>query len=395
MPIIVRLRFAIVGWIGATLFFSAVLALSDLPVHHKPLPFVLYSNAIHFASWGLLLPLLSKFTRAFPLGHARRMWNAIVLLLFVGLLAAVVTLVTWAIIFSTYFPYRDPHQSFGSFFSSELVRFLPNDVLIGIVLVIALEGWRVLLDFQRERIRSSDLERQLAVSRLGALRMQLHPHFLFNTLHTVAGLIVEQPAIARSMVIALGDLLRLTLKDTGNVLRSLAKELEFADLYLGIEKLRLGDRLILNYDLEPEATAAAVPQLLLQPLFENAVRHGAARTRGSCEIRFSAHRDSERLVVVLQNDGPVRASLESAPLFGVGLTNTTARLRLHYKDQFTFQYSDRSQGGARIDISIPYTRADDGRGVRLEEAHKADAASIKEELGLFLPLSGGSVMRDS
>jgi LytS/YehU family sensor histidine kinase len=229
------------------------------------------------------------------------------------------------------------------------------------VLVVALEGWRIWLDFQAERTRATELERQLAVARLDALRMQLHPHFLFNTLHTIAGLIVEQPPTARRMVVALGDLLRLTLKDTGVSVRSLAEELEFADLYLGIEKLRLGDRLMLGYDIEPEATSAEVPQLLLQPLFENAVRHGAARTVDACEVRFRAHRQGHELHLTLYNDGPVRSPGSGSPPFGVGLANTMARLRLYYKDQFQFRYTDRPQGGVQIDLTIPYKRADNGR----------------------------------
>jgi hypothetical protein len=149
----------------------------------------------------------------------------------------------------TFFPYRDSFPTFRSLLQSELVRFLPVAILIGIVLVLALDGWQVWLDLQSERTRATDLERQVAVSRLDALRMELHPHFLFNTLHAVAGLIFEQPPIARRMVIALSDLLRLTLKDAGGLVRSLAEELEFADLYLGIEKLRLGDHLVLDYDI--------------------------------------------------------------------------------------------------------------------------------------------------
>jgi two-component system sensor histidine kinase AlgZ len=176
------------------------------------------------------------------------------------------------------------------------------------------------------------------------------------------------------MVIALGDLLRLTLKDTSRSVRSLAEELEFSDLYLGIEKLRLGDRLILDYDIESEATSAEVPQLLLQPLFENAVRHGAARTLHSCEVRFRAYRQDDRLHLTLHNDGPLRSpSLGPAP-FGVGLTNTMSRLRLYYKDQFTFQYTDRPQGGVQIDLSIPYKRADDKNVDRSNELYAAATA---------------------
>jgi two-component system LytT family sensor kinase len=349
-----RLKIVILGWAGASLLFTAVLMVSDLG-GDKSFGFALYATAVHFALWILALPLLSKCTHKFPLGRGKKVWNAAVLLGVVAAFGSVIMLSQWAIVYSTFFPYRS--SSFWSFLRSGLDRFLPSDILMGMVLVVALEGWRVWLDFQAERTRATNLERQLAVSRLEALRMQLHPHFLFNTLHTIAGLIVEQPATARRMVIALGDLLRLTLKDTGSSVRSLSEELEFADLYLGIEKLRLGDRLVLDYDIEPEATSAEVPELLLQPLFENAVRHGAARILHSCEIRFRACRQGDRLHLSLHNDGPVRSESSGPPPFGVGLTNTKDRLRLYYKDEFRFQYTDRPQGGVQIDISIPYKKA--------------------------------------
>jgi len=363
-----RIKIVILGWAGASLFFTAVLMVSDLG-GHKPLGFALYGNAVHFALWTLALPLLSKCASTFPLGRGRRVRNALALMLIVAAFGAAVMLSQWAILYSTYFPYHEAGGTFWGFMQGEANRFLPGDILIGIVLVIAIEGRRAWLDFQAERVRTTDLERQLAVARLDALRMQLHPHFLFNTLHAIAGLIVEQPSTARRMVIALGDLLRVTLKDTGSPVRSLAEELEFADLYLGIEKLRLGDRLILDYDIESDATSAEVPQFLLQPLFENAVRHGAARTIHKCEIRFHGYHRGDKLQLTLYNDGPMRSSSLDPPQFGVGLTNTTDRLRLHYKDQFTFQYADRPQGGVQIDISIPYKKADNEGNKRPKELH--------------------------
>jgi two-component system LytT family sensor kinase len=359
---LVRIRFALAGWALASLFFTAVLLVGDLD-RHKPPIFALYANAVHFALWTLLLPFLARCTRRFPLDGARRIRNVAVLLLIVAALAVPVMITQWAILFYTYFPYHS--ATLLSFLQSESSRFLPVDILIGIVLVLALEGWRVWLNFQAERTRASELERQLAVARLDALRMQLHPHFLFNTLHTVAGLIVEEPPTARRMVIALGDLLRLTLRETGDSVRSLAEELEFADLYLGIEKLRLGERLVLNYDIEPEATTAEVPQLLLQPLFENAIRHGAARTLHSCEVRFRACREGNKLHISLRNDGPVRSPSLGTPPFGVGLRNTTDRLQLHYSNQYTFQYTDRPQGGVEIDLLIPYRKASSEKQVRI------------------------------
>jgi LytS/YehU family sensor histidine kinase len=200
------------------------------------------------------------------------------------------------------------------------------------------------------------------VSRLDALRMQLHPHFLFNSLHTITSLIGDQPGTARRMVVALGDFLRSTLKDGSGPARSLAQELEFTDLYMRIEKLRLGERLTVDYDIDPEATKAEVPQLLLQPLFENAVRHGASRVTGTCKITFRAHRDNSRLNLTLENDGPEISIPADASKNGVGLTNTNARLRFHYGENFTLQYRERPHGGARVDVSLPYRRA-----VRVQE----------------------------
>jgi two-component system, LytTR family, sensor kinase len=380
-----RIRLVLAGWALASLFFTAVLLLGDIG-QHKPPVFALYANTLHFALWTILLPFLARCTRKFPLDSPRRIRNIAALLLIVAVLAAPVMIAHWGILYCTYFPYRSADTTFASFLWSESGRFYPVDVLIGIVLVVALEGLRVWQNLQAERTRAAELERQLATSRLEALRMQLHPHFLFNTLHTIAGLIVEQPPSARRMVIALGELLRLTLNDTERLVRSLAEELEFADLYLGIEKLRIGDRLVIDYDIEPEATRAEIPQLLLQPLFENAVRHGAARITGVCELRFKACRDGERLRLTISNDGPVHPRPLRSSQSGVGLTNTKDRLRLHYKDSFTFQYAERPQGGVQIDIAIPYKSAagETGKitpGPGFETLGNAEVVPIKAQAG--------------
>jgi sensor histidine kinase YesM len=355
MTALARLKIVILGWAGASLFFTAVLEISELG--HKPLGFALYSNAVHFALWTLTLPIFARCIRRFRLKEPKRIRNAGILLILVAVLAMLVNFTHWAIVYPNY---RSPLSIFQIMLRSDLLWFLPNEILIGIVLVTAIEGWQVLKDLQAERMRAMDLERQLAVSRMEALRMQLHPHFLFNTLHTIAGLTVEDPATARRMVIALGDLLRSTLKDNGDRMRTLAEELEYSDLYLGIEKLRLGDRLLLNYEIEPAATRALVPQFLLQPLFENAIRHGASRMTGPCEIRFCASCKPEALSLTIRNDGPRCADSSAPPQFGVGLTNTMDRLQIHYGDCHTFLYSDRPEGGVKIEISIPYSEAGDG-----------------------------------
>lgn len=350
-----RIRSVVLGWAGSSLLFAAVLEISELG--HKRIGFALYSNAVHFALWALTIPLLALCIQRFPLKAPRRLLNGAIRLLLVAALAPLVAVTHWTIIFPTYFPYRSAYPTFSAVLRSELPRFLPNEILIGIVLVTVIQTWEVLKDLQAERMRAMDLERQLAVSRLEALQMQLRPHFLFNTLHAIAGLTVEDPPTARRMVIALGDLLRTTLNETGDHMRTLAEELEYADLYLGIEKLRLGDRLVLNYDIESSATRALIPQFLLQPLFENAIRHGASRMTGRCEIHFGASCKSNVLEIAMRNDGPKRDPSFGLPEFGVGLTNTMNRLRIHYGDSQRFHYSNRPEGGVEIEISIPYANA--------------------------------------
>jgi two-component system, LytTR family, sensor kinase len=352
-----RLRIIILAWAGASVFFTAVLELSEFG--HKPLGFALYSNAVHFAFWGLALPLVTKCIRLFPLKRPKRLRNSAICLGFVAVLALIVSTAHWGFAFLTWFPYRSSDSTFSAVLRSEVFGLLPNEILIGIVLMTALQAWEVLKDLQAERVRSMDLERQLAVSRLEALRMQLHPHFLFNTLHAVAGLTIEDPPTARRMVIALGDLLRNTLKHGGAQMRTLAEELDYSDLYLGIEKLRLGDRLALNYEIEPSAARALVPQFLLQPLFENAIRHGVSHVTGPCEVRFSAIRRLDALEITICNEGPKRDISQGPPRFGVGLTNTVDRLRIQYGDRHTFKYVDRLEGGAQVEVSIPYAASGD------------------------------------
>jgi two-component system, LytTR family, sensor kinase len=358
--IVRRIRLGVLAWAGATVFFTAVLEISELG--HKPLRLALYSNAVHYALWALALPLFTRCIRRFPLKDPKRIRNAGIRLILIAVVAPLVSFTHWAIVFPTWFPYHSSYSALQALLRSELdlLRFLPDEILIGIVLLTALEAWQVLRDLQAERMRAMDLERQLAVARLEALRMQLHPHFLFNTLHTIAGLTVEDPATARRMVIALGDLLRSTLRDHGDRMRTLAEELEYSDLYLGIEKLRLGDRLLLNYDIEPAATRALVPQFLLQPLFENAIRHGASRMTGPCEIRLGATCKLDRLDIEIRNDGPRRDASSGPPRLGIGLTVTMDRLRIHYGDRHTFRYSDRPEGGAKIEISLPSAISDGG-----------------------------------
>jgi two-component system, LytTR family, sensor kinase len=204
----------------------------------------------------------------------------------------------------------------------------------------------------RERVRAqAALDQELTTARLRALEMQLQPHFLFNTLHAVGALVRSaRPDDAVRCLATLGDLLRATLADAGHEL-ALGEELAFAHRYLALQKIRFADRLHVHVEIAPEVERARVPRLILQPLLENAIRHGVehSRTAVAIEIRACAHRG--RLELIVRDHGGVREARSAGQ--GIGLANTRARLAALYGDAHSFERTPTDGGGLAIRIEIP------------------------------------------
>ena len=221
------------------------------------------------------------------------------------------------------------------------------------------------LDFYRRyrdrELRAAQLETQLARSRLHALEMQLHPHFLYNTLNSISELIHHDPAGAEAMVAQLGDLLRMTTDGAGATEVPLRRELEFAEAYLQIERTRFGERLRVRTRVAPEAMDALVPNLLLQPLVENAVRHGLSPRAAPGVLSITAEVRGATLVLTITDDGvglpPAAARRER-----VGIGNTRTRLAQAYGAAHRFALEDAPGGGTRAVIEIPYLRAEADAG---------------------------------
>jgi two-component system LytT family sensor kinase len=180
---------------------------------------------------------------------------------------------------------------------------------------------------QDRELRASQLETRLAQTQLQMLKMQLHPHFLFNTLHAISALIHKDVELADRMIARLGDLLRATLENANKQEVPFKEELDFIEPYLEIEKARLGARLTIHMDIDPRVMDARVPNMLLQPLVENAIRHGIAPRVEPGRIEIHAQRQNGRLRLDVTDDGPGAPS-PVAP--GIGLTNTRARLEMLY-----------------------------------------------------------------
>lgn len=205
----------------------------------------------------------------------------------------------------------------------------------------------------RER-RAAELEARLTRSKLQALRMQINPHFLFNTLNAISTLIYVNPKAADEMLGDLSELLRWSL-DTEEQEISLARELEFIRAYVGIEQRRFGDRLKMEEDVPNELMQALVPALILQPLIENAIRHGIEPQRASSVINVQARRHGNTLHLTLHDNGkgpPVTNG--GAILQGIGLSNTQARLRELYGTQQQFSFGKDEPRGCVVEVRLPF-----------------------------------------
>jgi two-component system, LytTR family, sensor kinase len=305
-------------------------------------------------AWGLIAPLVVAADRRLPFSDrqlARRLAVHVLLslpftVLYVYLSAALraaLHLIPWDAVFTV----RLLTNALGGMY---LWGWLIYWVILGAWLALNYYERFVTSELRRER-----LERRFSEARLNNLRLQLDPHFLFNALNTVSAQVDRDPRLARRMIEHLGDLLRLSLDSKDRQEVTLAEELGFLDHYLAIQRIRFGDHLRIETDVAPEVRRASVPSLILQPLVENAVRHGLASRASGGTVKVSAKPAGDRLEIRVQDDGvglPKGWRLETGA--GVGLSVTRERIaELHPNGSSRFAVTSRFSGGTNVDISLP------------------------------------------
>jgi sensor histidine kinase YesM len=228
----------------------------------------------------------------------------------------------------------------------------------------------------RLELRTSQLEGQLMQAHLSALKMQLQPHFLFNTLNAIMVLVRQQKGReAEETLGRLSDLLRCVLDDVGAQEIPLRRELEYLQLYLSIEQVRFKDRLRVEIAASPEVFDAAVPQMVLQPLVENAIRHGIGRSSSAGKIRIGACLVNGMLEIKVQDDGPGLAARRPGQTQGIGLANTRARLHQLYGDAAHLSVENDEGGGVAATVVLPCRTLDAGSTVDLTETHAANGVA--------------------
>jgi two-component system, LytTR family, sensor kinase len=207
----------------------------------------------------------------------------------------------------------------------------------------------------RERaLRASQLETRLVEAQMAALRHQLQPHFLFNTLHAVSTLMHRDVEAADRTLMRLSDLLRMTLENLGRQESTLKAELDFLSKYLEIEQTRFADRLVVRFNVEPEALDALLPTLLLQPLVENAIKHGVSKKLGAGHIDICARQDHDKLWIEVRDDGcGLSETALTAMQKGIGVSTTRARLQHQFGADFRFEFH-RLEEGVAVVVAVPW-----------------------------------------
>jgi two-component system LytT family sensor kinase len=343
--------------------FFACQAYLNSAYYGKPIPFgrTLMVWLICAYLWALLTPFIIRLARRFPVERSQYLRSTAVHLfasaLFSSLQLALYVFARQWLLGDTSRPFS-PLQSFQNILVAEFHT--------GLLLYWSILGLCHAYDYyrryrERERraaqleLEASQLETQLARAQLDALRMQVHPHVLFNTLNTISVLMQEDVATANRMLLRLSELLRLALKNAGAHEVSLRQEMEFLRSYLEIERTRFQHRLKVRMEIDAEALDARVPNLILQPLVENAIRHGVAPRPTESTIEIRARRRNGQVELQVRDDGPgIDEMRRETAGNGLGLSNTRARLDKLYGAAHSFHLSSADGGGTQVIITIPF-----------------------------------------
>lgn len=306
---------------------------------------------IGWMAWAPLTPPIIRLTRRVPLARARVVRALAVH--FLAAFACVVVLNTlWEVGSRAFIATTGLGPSgFWRTVLSPVGHAMVGFVTYGCI-VAAVTAFDAVERSYRAALGTAQLERDVAQARELAIKMQVHPHFLFNTLHAVSVLIAEDPSTARAMIVHLGDFLRATLARAGRTEVTLREELELLMHYLDVERLRFGDRLVVDVTAGDDVLDAYVPDLVLQPLAENAIKHGVSTRTGAHRIRVRARRHDARLELTAEDDGV--DGLPADVREGIGLRSTRRRLAHLYRDHGMLTLAASPDGGARATVSLPY-----------------------------------------
>jgi signal transduction histidine kinase len=342
------------AWTAAALFFASSYVLQN-QISSQPMS-VWKAVSVQLASgygWFVLMPVIFWLANHFPLDRRDNLSRNITANLIGGILLVLIH-VAWDAFSQSFLNFRN--RQFETYFSAYAFQFYLNfhwSCVVYLQINGIIYGIRYYNKFREGELRASKLEARLAQTRLKVLQMQLHPHFLFNTHNAIAELIHKDPSAAEKMVENLSDLLRMSLNKLNVEEVSFQQELEFLNKYLEIEQTRFQDRLRIKKDIAPDTLDATVPNMILQPLIENAVKHGIAPLieGGTIEIRSIKENGNLRVQICDDGIGVSREIIE-----GIGISNTRARLKQLYDNAHEFLIESNKEKGMSVNLVVPFKR---------------------------------------
>jgi two-component system LytT family sensor kinase len=331
------------GWTALALFLGISSSLAYLSVGNPPRwSLTLRMSLAETYVWAAIAPFVTMLARRLPFTYAT-IWRSMPVHVALSIVVSVVKLSIDRVI----------RKALFGFSSYMLISSVAPNVLFYWGIVAAAHGLGYYRESKEKELRASQLEARLAQARLQLLQMQLHPHFLFNTLHAISELVHEDPETADNMITGLSELLRETLNAEDGREVPLRREIEVLNRYVEIQRARFGDRLQVDFDVDPRTQDALVPLLLLQPIVENAIHHGLGSRSVAGRVRVVVLQDAERLVIRIEDNG--RGLQAEGELHeGVGLGNTRARLEQLYGPRQSVSIENASRGGATVTVSIPF-----------------------------------------
>jgi two-component system LytT family sensor kinase len=342
-------------WIAAILLWSTLGVLFALPgLSSSNWKVALVGALAQWWSWGLVTPLIFWTDARLPFKENQ---------LGMRILAHLPASVALTILYFYVFIAMRAFLGLGAWSMLADTRFLPTvfregflwSWLVYWVIFGVQQTFRYYEHYLASELRLERMERSFSEARLNALRMQLDPHFLFNALHTISSQVERNPRLARTMIEHLGDLLRLSLDARGRQEIPLAEELAFLDHYVAIQKIRFAENLRIEIQVAPEVKYALVPCLIVQPLVENAIRHGISQRASGGTVTVTAERGLNQVEIRVADDGvglPPGWTLEASS--GMGLSVTRERIvGLHPDGDSHFSVRPRAGGGTEVEISLP------------------------------------------
>jgi len=358
MPVI-RWRWIAAIWCAGALFDASqtVLIMHAEGRHHAWLP-LFGTELVSWLPWALATPLVIYLARRYPIARGMSVRTLCVHIVAFALISAVAE--SWSTVLQMLFnPWNNRRwptflDTWTTTLTFQVLTFL---IVYALILTVT-----YLVDARdsmaRQITETARLNEELSKAQLAALRRQIEPHFMYNALNSIAGLVRDQRHDAAvSMIVGLSEFLRRSAEDSHRAQVALREEVEYLQRYLDIQKVRFGERLQVSVDIPAELLCAQVPNLLLQPLVENAIKHGISKRVAGGNVRVAGACNNGNLHLSVYNDGPSPPADWEATSTGVGIANLRTRLRILHGRESELQLKRANPGGVEVVVTLPFTEA--------------------------------------